>query len=238
MNNHTFIFADLSTYDLEVTMDFYHQVFGWEYHAAGNDYFLAYYHNKEVGGLYETPEQFRRMNMPSFWMSYIQVAGINETVTRAKALGGIVELVDSSQSVGKIALIRDPLGAGFTVYDGGQLHARFDQEPHTLVWNELFVSDLDRVRPFYEGLFSWRLEDAHPHRLLIKDSSGKSLGAIQEVSNELKGKKEYWGVFFGSKKPAEIIDLALKHEGKLLYQDAKIAALTDPFGALFHISQV
>ena len=58
-------------------------------------------------------------------------------------------------NLGKVALIRDPQGSGFTVYEGDQLtHTRTLNEPGTLIWNELHVSNAAKVIPFYEGIFN------------------------------------------------------------------------------------
>lgn len=66
-----------------------------------------------------------------------------------------VELTDDFYG-GKIALIRDPQGAGFTIYDGGKLDSRKNKAGHML-WNELHVSSTSSVIPFYERLFGWTI---------------------------------------------------------------------------------
>ena len=84
-------FADISTYTPHNTMSFYEPAFGWKYYKS-NDYYAAYLGNTEVSGLYETPEKFKQMRMPHFWMTYIQVSNIEATVEEARGLGGIIEL--------------------------------------------------------------------------------------------------------------------------------------------------
>jgi len=80
MENNPF-FADLSTYSPKETIPFYENVFGWKYYETAN-YFTAYQGNKEVCGLYETPEKFKQMRMPHFWMTYIQVSDVEQTITK------------------------------------------------------------------------------------------------------------------------------------------------------------
>ena len=55
MKPNNFIFADLSTYTPKETMAFYQTVFGWTYYEA-DGYYSAYKGDKEICGLYETPE--------------------------------------------------------------------------------------------------------------------------------------------------------------------------------------
>jgi predicted enzyme related to lactoylglutathione lyase len=238
MKENHFVYADLSTYDLIKSQQFYGEVFDWKYYNSGEDYLIAFSGRKEVSGLYETPKKFQEMNMPSFWMSYIQVNHVEETVEIARELGGIIELVDLEASIGKIALIRDPLGAGFTVYEGDMLNARTPDTPNTLVWNELFVSDVSKVKAFYETIFHWKIVPSETDRYSILDTEGMEISAINEVSNAFKGKHEYWSVFFGVKDIVKSKTKALKQGGSLVYEDAYSTVLADSFGAFFHVVKV
>ncbi|CAM1362838.1 VOC family protein [Tenacibaculum xiamenense] len=238
MRENNFVFADLSTYDLVIAKSFYSNVFDWSYPKNFDDYLTAKYQTREVSGLYEMPEKFRRMKMPSFWMSYIQVNDIDKTLEKAKELGGTIEFIDKEQLIGKIALIRDPLGAGFTVYEGDSLNARFEDKPNTFIWSELFISDFSKVKMFYEGVFNWKLEEGQSDRFFIKNREDVIIGAIQELDSKIKGDKEYWSVFFGVANIEQTKEKVLQNGGKLVYEDVSTTVLSDPFGAFFHVSQI
>ena len=235
MKENNFIFCDLSTYDFDVAKDFYSKIFGWTYHDAGNGYSVAHLSDDEISGLYETPQKFKEMKMPSFWMSYIQVNNLQETVSKARELGGIIELVDENSPIGQIALIRDPLGAGFTVYEGDQLNARYTSKRNALVWNELFVSDMNAAVPFYQGIFNWKINSNKDGRSMIMNGKNETIGAIQQSSDATKGKYEYWGIFFLVDNRERVKKEALSQGGSLIYEDDEFTALADPFGAFFHI---
>lgn len=235
MRENNFVFADLSTYEITTSIQFYSHIFDWEYQDSGGDYFIATYNNQETSGLYETPKKFREMNMPSFWMSYIEVTNLEETVQIAKESGGIIELVDLTNEIGKIALIRDPLGAGFTIYEGDQLNSRTTSHPNTLVWNELFISDLSKVIPFYEKIFNWRILPSKEGRAVITNSKNEEIAAIQEAPTSQKGKYEYWGVFFAVENIEKTKKKVLDNGGHLLYEGPHFTALSDSFGAFFQI---
>lgn len=250
MKDNNFIFADLSTYNLTNAQKFYSKIFHWKYHSetegmgttVPSNYFTAHYKDKIVSGLYDMPQKFKTMNMPSFWMSYIQVDSVEETVNKAKSLNGIVELVEETSDIGKIALIRDPLGAGFTVYEGKQLNSRFKNTPNTLIWNELFVSDMAKVTSFYCGVFNWTLEEVvdsrRDKRFWVKNTQNQKIAAITQISNDLKGDKEYWGVFFGVNDISKSISKISAHGGSLIYQDDTLSVVADPMGAIFHLMNV
>ena len=235
MTENHFVFADLSTYQLGTAKNFYSAVFDWDYGSDDAIYFMASHGEKEIAGMYETPQKFKEMNMPSFWMTYILVESVTSTVAKAQSLGGIIELVDTENSIGPIALIRDPLGAGFTIYEGTILKHRYQNRKNALVWNELFVSDLESIKPFYEGIFNWKLSEISSERYNIMDSQENTIGNVNVVSNALKGKYEYWGVFFAVEDVAITRQKALQNGGSLIYEDENLTALADPFGAFFHL---
>lgn len=233
MNN--FIWTDLSTFNLSIGKQFYQNVFGWDYHQSDENYHIAYIKNFEASGLYLMPDKFQKINMPSFWMSYIQVQNVNETVLKAKNANGIVEVVDHIDGFGKIALIRDPSGAGFTIYEGTQLNSRTTETLNTMVWNELFVSNSPMVIPFYKSIFDWKIVPDNYDRYLILNSQDEPISAIQEIDNSIKGKHEYWGVFFKVSK-LEIAKRKVKENGgKISYESETFTLCLDPFQAMFHI---
>lgn len=158
-----FVWCDLSTFRVGTALEFYERLLGWSYIAIsqldGAPYQIASTEQGEAAGLFEMPEKFRRIGMPSFWMSYIQVGDMDSTVELAKGMGGKVEVgpvpFDEDSS---IALIRDPLGAGFTIYQGAALRPRESAAgPGRMIWNALYVSDAEAVTGFYETLFGWRI---------------------------------------------------------------------------------
>ena len=237
MKSNNIIFADLSTYSPIKTMSFYEAAFGWQY-IEDNGYYLAYKGDKEVAGLYETPEKFKQMRMPHFWMTYIQVNDVEATVEKARELGGIVELVDLENSIGKIALIRDPQGAGFTIYEGAQLqNTRTESEPQTLIWNELHVSDLTKIIPFYQGIFNWKFVETKNQSFAILNDKEEHIADALRVPNELKGKYEYWVCTFGVKDLKATKQKVLECGGTIVLDEGKRILFTDNSGEAFFYTE-
>jgi len=202
-----FVWADLSTFNLEEAQGFYGKCFGWESSA----------------GLYVMPEKFQHIRMPSFWMSYIQVQNIEETVRVAKANGAIIELSpEAAPGGGLVALIRDPAGAGFTCYEGDALGTSDIVDTHgSRAWHELHVSDITVVEPFYSAVFGWKITRLNePDRYSIDDQSGVTVAGVRVTSNELKGDKEYWGVYFSVDDLAGAIEVIQHCGGELVTEQA------------------
>ena len=194
-----FVWADLSAHDFPAAQRFYADVFGWSYQDLTDGYRIASVGDGPVAGLFAMPEKFVRINMPSFWMSYLHVDDLDAVVSAAESHGGKVEVRPGpAPGGGRIALIRDPAGAGFTLYEGDGLGGESPTtDPGRRAWHELHVSDLDRVAGFYRGVFGWVIEPASTHgRHEIKTADGEVVAGLQVTPNELKGDKEYWGVYF------------------------------------------
>ncbi|MBB3696788.1 hypothetical protein KMW28_22895 [Flammeovirga yaeyamensis] len=234
--NH-FIFADLSTYQPKVSMKFYSSVFGWEFYNE-YDYQTAYLGDEAIIGLYETPNQFKQLKMPHFWMSYIQVNDVKKTVEQARNLGGIIELEQELDHFGKVALIRDPLGAGFTVYQGDYLmNTRTKGISNTLIWNELHASDATKIIPFYEGIFNWKFASNGKGTYKILDTQNSHIADLFEIANDVKGKYEYWVCSFGVKNLKVSLQRVLEHGGSLISDEGNRIMVCDDSGEAFFYIQ-
>ncbi|WP_261835505.1 VOC family protein [Vibrio ishigakensis] len=194
----SFVWTDLSTFDLDSAQDFYRNLLGWSYQDLGEGYLSCEASKIPVSGLYTMPEKFQNIGMPPFWMSYIQVSDLEQTVGLAEQHGAKVEVRPTSASGGgQVALIRDPSGAGFTCYQGDAFSPKNASLIHgTQVWNELHVSDLTLIKDFYEKVFDWRIEASDENERYQVFSQDKPIAGIQVTPNEIKGDKEYWGVYF------------------------------------------
>lgn len=239
MDLNNIIFADLSTYTPKETIHFYESVFGWKYYQDG-DYYLAYKGSQEVVGLYETPDRFQQMNMPHFWMTYMKVTAIESKVEKAKKLGGIIEMESQINGLGKVALIRDPQGAGFTIYEGGTLTStRTKNEANTLIWNELHVSNTSKVLPFYEELLDWKFEKSDFDSYQVFNLEENHVADIKQIPNAYKGKYEYWVCTFGVKDLQESKERILKNHGSILFEEDNRALMSDNSDqSFFYIQEV
>ncbi|MBW1294800.1 VOC family protein [Aquimarina litoralis] len=239
MKNNTPFFADLSTYSPIDTIPFYEHIFGWKYYKE-NDYYMAFLGNNEVSGLYETPEKFKQMRMPHFWMTYIKVANVKDTINSAQQLGGIIEMSYEMNGFGKVALIRDPQGAGFTIYEGNNLkNTRTQSTENTLVWNELHVSDVQKIIPFYQGIFNWKLVQQQSDSYKVLNKEGNHVADVLEIQNQYKGKYEYWVCTFGVKDVTTAKKMILEKNGGIISEEHNRLLVTDNSNeAFFYIKTV
>ncbi|MEM7478427.1 MAG: VOC family protein [Planctomycetota bacterium] len=230
-----FVWADLSTYNTRHSRSFYEAVFGWKFYDA-SDYFVAMLGSNEIAGLFETPAFFQKIKMPHFWMSYIAVGDAMQVAETAKGFAGAkVELTDDFYD-GKVALIRDPQGAGFTVYDGGKLDSRKLDTGH-LVWNELHVSDASQVLPFYEQLFGWTMRPGKEEGQYGAFDSQEHVANILVIPNEMKGEYEYWVCTFAVDDLAEAKAKIQAHGGGVISDEGHRIMMHDDSGEAFFYIQ-
>ncbi|MEO0945498.1 MAG: VOC family protein [Pseudomonadota bacterium] len=190
-----FVWTDLSTYDMQAARSDYAAFFGWAFQGDA-DYDFATQHGHEVAAVCPMPARLADMNMPSFWMSYVHVENVDETVERARTHQGAVIEVEPQpfDETARIALIRDPSGAGFTVYEGPDItplsggHGAVQQRYH-------HVDDAERVRDFYADLFGWSLDRASDQTwptFDVKHPDGSVVARLEEAPENVRGKFKYW----------------------------------------------
>lgn len=240
----TFCWADLATTDQAAAKAFYGGLFGWEAEdmpvGDGAFYSMQRLGGKNVAAIAPQPQQQRDAGVPPAWNNYVSVENADATVERAKELGGAVHApAFDVMEAGRMAVIQDPQGAYFMVWQPGQhIGAQLVNAPGAFCWNELSSPDFDGSTAFYSGLFGWTIapfEGSPTSYLAIKNGEGNN-GGIRELSPP--GMPPNWIVYFA----VEDIDAALAKVGDLGgttmfgpqdIQIAKIAVVKDPQGAFF-----
>lgn len=190
-----FIWTDLSTYDMAAAKSDYATLFGWTFHGDGTYDFVTQ-NDQEVAAIFPMPSRLAEMNMPSFWMSYVHVENVDKTVAKARSHKDvIIEIEPQTFSTdARIALVRDPSGAGFTLYQGpditppgggyGQVAMRYHHVP-----------DIKLIKPFYGDLFGWtfnKITDEPWPTFNIEHTDGSMVAQAEEVPDYIRGKYRYW----------------------------------------------
>ena len=108
----TFVWDELQTSDLEAAKSFYTETFGWTAEntemAGVGTYTVFKVGDTSVAGCTRLPEA---AGAQAYWVPYVST-DVDATVARARELGGNVvqESLDLAE-VGRIAVLRDPMGA-------------------------------------------------------------------------------------------------------------------------------
>ncbi|MEM1236449.1 MAG: VOC family protein [Pseudomonadota bacterium] len=195
-----FLWTDLSTYDPTAAREDYARMFGWTF-SGDETYDFAARGRDLVAAIFPMPERLAQIDMPSFWMSYVHVEDVAASVAKARAHEGVIIEVEPQEfgEGSRVALVRDPSGAGFTLYEGpeiapapagpGRVEARFHH-----------LGDVARIEGFYGDLFGWRFERVTDDPWPVFDilhPDGSRVAQVEEVPQEVRGKFCYWMPSFG-----------------------------------------
>src|SRR5207249_4199305 len=121
----------------------------------------------------------------------------DETAALAKELGGtvIAEPFDV-YDVGRMAVIQDPTGAIFAVWQARRhIGARVMDEPGAACWAELNTRDTEKAQGFYTRLFGYSTK-AHETGYVEYQVNGRSVAGMMAITPEMGDVPPNWLIYF------------------------------------------
>jgi predicted enzyme related to lactoylglutathione lyase len=236
-----FIWTDISTYDMTAGRADYAALFKWSF--GGDDaYAFGRLDGQDVAGLFPMPPRLADMDMPSFWMSYVHVADVQAIVAKARRHEGVIIEVEPEAfgDDARIALVRDPSGAGFTLYEGPDITPTADG--HGVVESRFHhLPDAAAIRDFYSDLFGWTFNEVADQPWPTFDllhPDGTTVARAEEVPATIRGKFSYWMPCFAVASQEDFKWLVLENGGEILSDlpDGR-AIVADRQGAHFMIRE-
>jgi predicted enzyme related to lactoylglutathione lyase len=107
---------ELATTDVGRAKLFFGELLGWEYETDDSGYVSIRNVGRLNGGIREQTEQER--GSPPNWLPHFTVASTDEAARRAEHMGGRTLLPTTEVHIGRFAVIADPQGAPFAVFEG------------------------------------------------------------------------------------------------------------------------
>ena len=136
---------DTSQPDPEKAVEFYRELFGWEFEdampeSADGSYFMGRIRDGAVAAVGSIPEGAPAEAM---WNSYIAVDSADEAVARARKAGGEAMEPFDVMDAGRMAVVTDPEGATFCVWQAKENPgAQVVNEHGSLNFNNLNTRDV------------------------------------------------------------------------------------------------
>ena len=147
--------------DATTAAAFYAALMGWETAVGTPDapaarYVMCRRDGRDVAAIGEGAGAAPGAGAPT-WTTYVHVARVDEAVARARAAGGqVVAGPADSLDGGRIAILRDPVGAVLGVWEpGAHGGAQLVNAPGAWSMSVLLTDDPDAAKPFYEATFGW-----------------------------------------------------------------------------------
>ena len=150
--------VDVTSPDVDASVAFYGDLFGWEAVSNGPDEETGGYRMFRRDGLDVAGIGPTQAGAPPSWTVYVAVDDADATAKAVEAAGGSVILppLDIPQGAGRMVVLADDQGAVSAAWQPGA-HAGADvvDEPGTFVWSELACRDPEAAKAFYGAVYGW-----------------------------------------------------------------------------------
>lgn len=241
-----FCWIDLMTRDTAAAKAFYGALMGWSAQdiALGPNaaYTMLKKGDRPAAGMVAASGEMQ--GAPPCWMSHVYVTDIDALAERARSLGGTVRAMGEAGDKGRFAVVADPTGAVFVMWQpNGELDTVVG-EAGTLVWNELWTPDMEKAAAFYTGLFGWTsrpMPASHPY--VVFENEGRACGGMMTLPEDAAkmGAPPVWMVYLGADDVDASIEKATSLGARVLCPATDIpdigrfSVLSDPQGAAFAV---
>ncbi len=110
----------------------------------------------DVAAMYQTDTELPNA-MPDAWGAYVSVDDVDAAAARAAELGGtVVAPPFDVMAAGRMAVIQDPQGAAFSLWQAGEhCGVMVKGQAGSMCWNELLTNNPSGAEAFYSELFGW-----------------------------------------------------------------------------------
>ena len=154
-NHGKFVWYELITPDPAAAAAFYDEVIGWEVRDAGTEgmpYTIFSAAGKDIAGILALPEGSQQG-----WLGFVDVGDIKASSRQLSEAGGTIRRPTSEiTGIGKFAVVTDPQGAAFVMFQREITDPPRDSlEPGHIGWHELYALDSDAAFAFYAKMFGW-----------------------------------------------------------------------------------
>src|SRR5713101_6921588 len=156
----SFVWYELMSSDVAAAKAFYTSVVGWKTQdmpMPGMTYTLLSVGDTQVGGMMTLPTDAVNAGMRPCWTSYIEVDDVDGAASKVRSLGGKIYAPPTDiPNVGRFAVVADPQGASFNLFDSAQPgQGNVLSEPGHVGWHELHTNDSLKAFDFYNAMFGW-----------------------------------------------------------------------------------
>lgn len=180
------VWADLVTTDVELAVEFYSTVFGWDIRRSADPDYVEMAHDGRVicGVARFDDEDVAPGN--ARWLVSISVADVDQTIGKVEQHGGsVIEAPDDFPDRGRFAVISDSQGAILMLLRaaGGDPTGN-EAALGAWGWAELWTRDVGKAVGFYEALIGYRAIGApgdEARRPIVLTSQERPRATIVEI---------------------------------------------------------
>jgi uncharacterized protein len=245
----SFCWVELGTTDQNVAKKFYGSLFEWTPQdnpmGPGEFYTIFKLDGRDAAAAYTLRAEQRSQGVPPHWMLYVAVANADAISDKVKGLGGTLVLPPFDVfDIGRMAVLRDPTGAHFCVWQALKRSGiGVADTDGALCWADLSTPDVTRASEFYSALFGWAMvkDEKDPSGYVHIKNGEQFIGGIPPAAHRQPGMPPHWLPYF---LVADVDATAAKAKqgGANIYlapmsmeNVGRMSVIADPQGAVFAI---
>lgn len=246
-NNPTgrFVWFEYSSKDLAKSQGFFGELFNWSVQRvpmAKGDYAMIASGDATIGG-YAQPMAGAPV---AWWLSHLQVEDAAASQKQVEKLGGKILVPAFSVGVGNMAVVADPLGGVFALWQptGREPGGDYRGTTGSFCWNELYTENPEASVKFYAALGGFEVEAMDMPgmgKYYQLKSEGKARAGV--LKSPMPGIPQSWMPYVQVASCDATHDKAKKLGASIVVPPTtipgvgKFAVMTDPAGAALGILQ-
>ena len=208
MPKNGFVWYELMTSgDVDAAAAFYKRVVGWDVRDSGTpgmQYMIFGKDGKDVGGMMSW-KAVGMDGMPSEWVAHIYTPDVDAEIAAVMKDGGRqVQPPRDIPGVGRFAVVNDPQGAKFLLFQPNQTYVppRLEQiEVGNVGWHELITTDWKAAWEFYSSHYGWEkdfAQDMGPMGVYqtFRIDTDRYTGAMMDIPPFMQGFQPSWRYYF------------------------------------------
>lgn len=199
----TFSWFELATSDIAAARRFYMGLFGWEMRedpSGTAPYTMFRVGGQDIAAGYTQTQEQQAAGVPPHWLNYVTVSSAAETAQRVRAHGGTVVMGPMDvMDVGRMAVLRDPQGATFAVWEPLQhIGVGRTGEPNLHCWSELMTRDTAAAERFYTAVLPWGVtrQAVGGSDYVMWMRGDQPAGGMMAMGPEFGDMPPGWGLYF------------------------------------------
>lgn len=200
----SFCWFELATSDQNAAKSFYGSLFGWQPAdmpmGPGEVYTMFKLDGRDTGAAYTLRPDMKAQGIPPHWAIYIAVESADEAAAKAEKAGGkVVAPPFDVFDVGRMAVIMDPTGATFCVWQGKWHHGTgISEVPGTFCWADLCTKNVEAGAKFYREVFGWQIAPGeHDNSGYLHIKNGDTfIGGVPPAEHQNPNVPPHWMLYY------------------------------------------